>query len=286
MEQSSLYVYLWWAGLTAVALLNVCLWFYARHVFKRRQPTLGADVAWFRRRQLVLSAIYVLGCGFRSILPRGDVQRIVLYDSWLSSVVVGRSVATIAELAFVAQWALLLREIGKGRNSTLSRMALMIVPLITIAELCSWYGVLTTNYLGNAIEESIWAMTAGIAVTGFWFARPHYEKAQRAFLNAAIVLGLGYIAYMAAVDVPAYVTRYLEAEAAGAQYLSLAQGFSEVSSHWTVTRALASWHYAMVWMSLYFSIAVWISLALVNAPRMDAGRIAKLPKRPGQGQRA
>ena len=34
----------------------------------------------------------------------------------------------------------------------------MIVPLILIAECFSWYAVLTTNYLGNAIENSLWAV--------------------------------------------------------------------------------------------------------------------------------
>ena len=35
---------------------------------------------------LLLSAAYVFGCAFRSFLPRADVQRICLFDTWLSSV--------------------------------------------------------------------------------------------------------------------------------------------------------------------------------------------------------
>ena len=31
----------------------------------------------------------------------------------------------------------------------------LIVPLILIVECCSWYAVITTNYLGNAIENSL-----------------------------------------------------------------------------------------------------------------------------------
>ncbi len=57
---------------------------------------------------LVLCAAYVFGCAFRSFLPRADVQRICLFDHWTSSVAVGRSVATIAEVCFVAQWAIML----------------------------------------------------------------------------------------------------------------------------------------------------------------------------------
>src|SRR5580693_7272457 len=57
--------------------------------------------------ELLLCAAYVFGCAFRSFLPRADVQRICLFDTWLSSVVVGRSVATVAEICFAAQWAIM-----------------------------------------------------------------------------------------------------------------------------------------------------------------------------------
>ncbi len=61
---------------------------------------------------LLLCAAYVFGCAFRSFLPRADVQRICLFDTWLSSVVVGRSVATVAEICFAAQWAIILYQLG------------------------------------------------------------------------------------------------------------------------------------------------------------------------------
>ena len=56
-----------------------------------------------------LCAAYVFGCAFRSVLPRADVQRICLFDTWLSSVLVGRSVATLAEVCFIIQWSIVLR---------------------------------------------------------------------------------------------------------------------------------------------------------------------------------
>src|ERR1700737_3772173 len=109
---------------------------------------------------LLLCAAYVFGCAFRSFLPRADVQRICLFDTWLSSVVAGRSVATGADVCFAAQWAIILHQLGTmtGADTTLNA-ASVIVPLIIIAECFSWYAVLTTNYLGNAIENSIWAVT-------------------------------------------------------------------------------------------------------------------------------
>ena len=110
---------------------------------------------------VLLCAAYVFGCAFRSVLPRADVQRICLFDTWLSSVFVGRSVATIAEICFVVQWAIVLRYLASltqiGHGAATSRTP--IVPLILLAECCSWYAVITTSYLGNTVENSIWAVT-------------------------------------------------------------------------------------------------------------------------------
>lgn len=103
-------VFSWWSLLCAVSVINIVAWLLSAAALKRRQPLLPADAYAVRRMQLLLSAGYVLGCAFRSVLPVFDVPRLCLVDSWLSSVVVGRSVATVAELCFVAQWALILRE--------------------------------------------------------------------------------------------------------------------------------------------------------------------------------
>jgi hypothetical protein len=91
----------------AVSALNVVLWFklfaFAVRTANNRKPGL------FGIEPLVLlSGAYVFGCAFRSILPRADVQRICLFDTWLSSVMIGRSVATVAELSLyfsAAVWA-------------------------------------------------------------------------------------------------------------------------------------------------------------------------------------
>src|SRR5215210_6837346 len=135
----------WWAMLTLVSLVNIVLWFALYH-------ELHTQAVGSMQLMLLLCAAYVFGCAFRSVLPRADVQRICLFDTWLSSVVVGRSVATVAEVCFAAQWAIILHQLGTmtGADTTVAA-AWVIVPLIVIAECFSWYAVLTTKYLNNAI---------------------------------------------------------------------------------------------------------------------------------------
>src|SRR5262245_50405400 len=85
-------VLVWWSALCAVSVLNIWGWRLSAAALGRRKAAAEPAVYLFQRRQLVLSAVYVFGCAFRSIWPRADVQRIGLFDSWVSSVLVGRSV--------------------------------------------------------------------------------------------------------------------------------------------------------------------------------------------------
>src|SRR5450759_1210559 len=144
----------WWGLLTVVSGANIAIWFVLYRQLQD-QPTVSLGGTSGIGLMLLLCAAYVFGCAFRSFLPRADVQRICLFDTWLSSVVVGRSVATVAEICFAAQWAIILYQLGTMTGAdTAVNAAWVIVPLILVAEGCSWYGVLTTNYLGNAIENS------------------------------------------------------------------------------------------------------------------------------------
>jgi len=68
------------------------------------------------------------------------------------------------------------------------------------------------------------------------------------------------------VDVPMYWSRWLADEAAGRNYLSLQQGLMDVSGRWTVSHRLQDWQSEMTWMTAYFSVAVWLSIALMHAP--------------------
>jgi hypothetical protein len=191
------------------------------------------------------------------------VQRICLFDTWLSSVVVGRSVATVAELGFAAQWALILHQLGTmtGAETTLTA-AWVIVPLILIAECFSWHAVLTTNYLGNAIENSIWAIAFFAVGIGLCRLLPEFDGPVRAVLAAEIVGIAAYLAFLMTIDVPMYLSRWRAKIADGGKHLGLLEGLRDVSTRWVVTHDLAEWKDEIAWMSLYFSAAVWSSLAL------------------------
>lgn len=211
--------------------------------------------------------MFVLGCDFRSLFPHADVQRLSLIDSWLSSVLVGRSVATAAELCFMAQWAILLYHVARDAGSRPTMMlGRLIVPFLAVAEVCSWYATLTTCYLGNVLEESIWTLSASLLILG-WLSVARCTTARRPFLIAALVLGVIYVLFMAMVDVAMYLSRWQADEAVGREYLTLAAGLEDAWSRRVVSFPWEERRSEIPWMTLYFSVCVWWSLALVHAPR-------------------
>src|ERR671936_53069 len=116
----------WWSLLTLVSAINIAAWFSLHHYLQK--PWTG-DLGSTSGTELML-------------LLCADVQRICLFDTWLSSVMIGRSVATVAEVCFAAQWAIVLHQLGMMTGAqTAVNIALVIVPVIIIAECFSWYAV-------------------------------------------------------------------------------------------------------------------------------------------------
>ena len=252
-------VALWWGFLLAVSALNIVALLALRAFYRKH----GRGGAFAIEPLLLLAAAYVFGCAFRSVLPRADVQRICLFDTWLSSVLVGRSVATIAELCFVVQWAIVLHELGKLAHSDLAKnIAKAIVPAIALAECCSWYAVISTNFLGNVLENSLWAATFLLVALALIRLAFSFRGLVRSVIVAAAAGAAGYVVFMAGVDVPMYVARWQAELADGAKFFGLFAGLHDVATRWVVTRAVAPWRHEIPWMSLYFSVAVWASLLL------------------------
>ncbi len=203
--------------------------------FYRIKFNISPNVVRGRELIMILSGVYVLGCGFRSFLPMIDLERVCLVDTWLSNMLVGRSVATLAELAF-------------------------------IAEGFSWYAVITTNYFGSVVEESIWMMAGMLLFVSFTSLWKTATSMQRYFYASMMMFSVGFIAFMLTVDIPMYWHRWSLDVAAGKEYLSLGEGLLDTSKRYVVNFNMALWQHEIPWMTLYFTIAVWLSIYLAHAP--------------------
>ena len=137
-----------------------------------------------------------------------------------------------------------------------------MVPLIAIVEICSWYAVITTSYLGNTVENSIWAVTFLLIAAALIRLMAEFHGAIRWAIGATVVGIAGYLAFLVTIDVPMYFARWQMDLANGKELLGILAGLHDVSTRWIVTHDVAHWQQEFAWMALYFSAAVWSSLAL------------------------
>lgn len=269
-DNTSTGVYVWWTALSVISVANIVAWVVLARRLVRQRPSLAAGEYAARRQQLLLSMLFVAGCAFRSFLPRAEGQRICLHEATISSAMWGRWVATVAELSFATQWALLLRHYATRTGVAIGRgISLVAVPLIAIAEVFSWYTTLTTNFIGSVIEESTWALTGTLLVIGFASVWRRVQGRVRRFVGTALLLQAAYVAFMVTVDVPMYWSRWTTDQHHGKAYLTVAEGWTDCHRRRVLTRRWEDWKHEMPWMTLYFSAGVWISLALSRAPRLE-----------------
>ena len=258
---------IWWLGISIVSVINIVLWLFSVRYFIRTHSKKEISFSNLRYWQIWLSGVYVFVCAYRSFFPRVDVQRYVLYDSWFSNILLGRSCATIAELCFAIQWAIIIYQFTKRSEDPFSRrMPFYVVGLILIAEICSWYAVITTNFLGHVFEESIWGLCTLLIIYSLKHLWPIFIREYPKILTASLIGGLLYFAYLALIDVPMYYSRWITDQANHVQYLSFWEGIRDLNHRWIVDHKWSDWKIETVWMSLYFSFGVWFSIALINAP--------------------
>lgn len=258
----------WWLILCAAAASNILIWIWSAQRLTRSAAHYPSGHLATRRWLMLLSAGYVAGCAFRSVFPMVDVERMCLHHHWLSYIFIGRTVATVAELCFALQWTLLLRE-GRHVSGAAAFAARMIMPLIVVAELLSWGAVTTSNYLLHAIENSLWTLVAAFALTGFLSLHRTAAAEAAHFLKAACLCAGSYVLFMITVDVPMYLTRW-QAVPAGDGSLPLDEGLRTLINRCMVVHEWGAWREDVPWLTLYFTVAVWISIALAHAPPLGS----------------
>lgn len=261
-------VQIWWISLSVIAVLNIAAWMVSAKLLASSHENFFFAVKHRQRRWMLwLSAVYVAGCAFRSFLPRIDLERVCLVQTGLSNMMLGRSVATVAELCFIAQCALLLHQAGSSKNNRFVVMvSLLLIPIIVVAEISSWYAILSTNYFGHVVENSIWTFSAVLLLVSLYLLWPDSTRPQRHFLVAMMAFAIGYILFMTNVDVPMYWARWNADQLAGVTYLSMTQGIMDASRACNVNFGWDVWRQEIPWMTLYFTVAVWVSISLAHVP--------------------
>ena len=134
--------------------------------------------------------------------------------------------------------------------------------VIGIAQACCWAACLTLRHVWLACEETLWGFAMAILAYVLFSAMPG-EGALRYLLPLGL-LGTGIAAFvMLVVDVPMYLRRRKENSEKGARYLTVTEGFWDALYRREPTGAWSFWKNEVTWMTPYFSVCVWLSLAMV-----------------------
>ena len=252
---------IWWRILCGVAVLNILLFVLTACSVSVASP--------YVRWHLILSGIYTAVCAYRSFWPRIGVERYCLVDAMRSSMVFGRTAATVAEVSFAIQIALILDEMGGLAGlSWVQSMAVPVVLLLALAQLFCWWSVLTLNHAGHAIEESIWGLTFACVGFGLGFCAPELNGTWQTVALVSTAFCAGYVLFMVSIDVPMYVRRWRNGRANGEPRLGFSAGWSDALNRRVVTRDWEIWKREAPWLTGYFSCAVWVSLAMVHLPHV------------------
>ena len=103
--------------------------------------------------------------------------------------------------------------------------------------------------VGAALIE-IWPHTAGMAIAYF------LPLALLGCILGFYVIGI--------CDVPMYVQRYREGHSNGTNnFMSIRDGMKDSSTKMVATGDWKTWKHEVGWMTPYFSLGVWLSIAMV-----------------------
>mmetsp|Transcript_54129 Transcript_54129/g.150579 ORF Transcript_54129/g.150579 Transcript_54129/m.150579 type:complete len:369 (-) Transcript_54129:33-1139(-) len=294
----------WYPAMCVVATLNIVAYILVIVVLGADPAEEDRAVRAYKRRMLVLAAPYVLVCAWRTYFPNQYESRHVWWDTPLSSILLARTMATIAELSWIAQLASALafcsdqvhREThrtstsnGCSWNAYAQVSARLMFIFICVAECCSFAATISLSNLWFAIEESLW----GLAYLITWPAFVHLlYAAQGSRQDQRCCVGRGYVGlyallasifcffyvpWVAILDVPPYWEAYQQQLREGFSFLPFWEGVKDALVKRVVTHSWEAWGPLlsnMIWRATYFGPNVWASILLAFAPRlsMDSGK--------------
>lgn len=249
----------WWRVLCGLSILNILLWAFICRFGPSDNP--------YSVIQLLLSGIYVFVCAYRSLLPRIDLERLVLFDSPLSSIFWGRSAATVAEICFGIQLGLLVHQLGAQADLPWVQSAAWVITSCTIlAQVFCWHSILTLNHITQAVEELLWAVGLSWMAGLLAIIAMDTTGAVHHLALVGIVGSLVFVAYVLLVDIPMYWRRFQGGRKSGLRYLTITQGVRDTIRRREQALAWDKWRDDALWLTPYFSFGVWVSMALVLVP--------------------
>ena len=247
---------------------------------------------WMR----VLAAPYVFQCAWRSFWPEIYVDRTVYWDTWASSIFIGRMLAHIGEVAWVAQVSMAFKranqEIHVLSNSkgtwfqwVVDFCANQAFVLCFIAEFFCNHAVFTENYLMHVIETSLWGVALGclIPCSLYLYSQASLIKSDgersvdmKQTFNFIIIitwLNILFVLGLVSDHIPMCYSEWQAGLDRNRVYSDVFTGALDSMFTRNKSQSWDTWKSDWLWMLAYFSGGVWSSLFLAEGPRAHIKKV-------------
>jgi hypothetical protein len=139
--------------------------------------------------------IFFAVCAFRCLFPARYEHNVVFHDSIFSSIFLARMLATFAEIAYIVQFAHVLRVLDTEHSFFVSALSSVMVAQVLISQVMVWAAILTGRLALYFYEELGWALifTANTLASAYLLLRTHVAVSRPLLLQASLVFGAVYL---------------------------------------------------------------------------------------------
>ena len=278
----------WWMFMVLINIVNlvICAIIYKKSLI----PEDGED-SKYRKRMRIMGVIFTLVAAYRAVFVSQYDPQLAWFNSIMNSSLLIRMFAIAAELSYSGLFALAMIQFNSylpaTDSDTVNRLKTFIntkspyilVICLIIAQFFATTATVTKFGLFWAIEETLWFIgflailpLAIIQLRRVLSIKDQELKDKYRFLRlSAMVIAawcLIYVSYGVVFHLSEMWTGVLEGLALGFPGISLdaiADAFLIVHQ----TQEYSDWGFGFLfWHSAYFSVCVWISIFLMQAPRL------------------
>ena len=281
----------WWTVIVVINAVNLVI---CGVVFKRTLSAEDEENSKYRRRMRVMGVIFTLVAAYRSVFVSRYITQLAWFDSVANSSLLIRLFAVAAELSFSGLIAFAMLQVNhdlpdanaentRGLKAFFtSKSPYFLIGCIFLAQFFATGGVITKSKTLFAIEETLWSIgflsVLPLAILQlrrvFAIRDPDLVERLQLLRKSTIIVAAWCVIYCSyglfyhlpfenwpsAIDqiktgVPAIKT-----------------GISAITDALLIineSKAYSDWGFGfLLWHSAYFSICTWISIFLMQAPRI------------------
>ena len=281
----------WWSVIVAISLINliICAIVYRRSV----NDASGGDQV-YRRRMRIMGVIFTLVGAYRAVFVSRYFTQMAWFDSIANSSLLIRIFAIAAELSFSGLFVLgmlqLEKDLPPDRVTDTNRFKLFLTKKspyvlwasIFLAQFFATGGLIMKSKLLFAIEETLWTFgflsvlpLAIMQLRRVYALRNRESVARLRLLRQFTVITLLWCVFYCSYGL-FYHLPFENWAGAMDQITSglpeIKTGTSAIVDAFTIvyeSKEYGDWGFGfLLWHSAYFTVCVWISLFLMQAPRI------------------